>query len=126
MGIKFKHEGDFRDTEKFLERAEKLRLENILDGCGEWGVAALSDATPVDTGVTAASWGYIIESSKGGYTISWTNSNTNQGFSIAIGQQYGHLTGTGGWVEGVDYINPAMEAVFEKIATKVWEEVCDL
>ena len=123
MGIKFKHAGDFKDTSQFLERMEGLRLDKILDDCGDFGVAALAEATPVDTGVTADSWGYEVEKSGYGYTLTWTNSNINQGFSIAIGQQYGHLTGTGGWVEGVDYINPALLPIFEKIAEKVWEEV---
>ena len=123
MGLKFKHVGDFEYTKHFLNKMDKLSLDNILDGCGDWGVEALSAATPVDTGETANSWGFSVDKSRSGYTITWTNSNTNQGFSIAIGQQYGHLTGTGGWVEGVDYINPALLPVFEKIVEKVWEEV---
>jgi len=126
MAVIIRQHGNFENTKSFLKNAKELRLEAILQGCGDWGVQALAAATPVDTGLTAASWGYNIVKKDGSYTIEWTNNNTNQGFSIALGKQYGHATGTGGWVEGQDYINPAMKPVFDKITEQVFVEVAKL
>ena len=121
--ITFKHRGNFNKTEKFFNHITGKGYLNILDKYGQMGVDALASATPKDTGETAASWSYEIERSSGTTTISWLNSNENKGVVIAIILQYGHGTGTGGYVRGRDYINPAMRPVFDKIAEEAWKEV---
>ena len=123
MKITFKHKGDFSKTEKFIERAlEAIRL-GTFDKYGRMGVEALADATPRLTGKTAESWSYSIERNPGSVSIVWTNSNINDGVQIAVILQYGHGTGNGGYVEGVDYIRPAMRPLFDQIADDLWEEV---
>ena len=119
----FKHRGSFSKTEKFLNAISGARYLNALDRYGQEGVRALSAATPVNTGKTASSWTYEIERNSETTTISWLNTNTNQGVNIAIILQYGHGTGTGGFVAGQDYINPAMKPIFDNIAKSVWKEV---
>ena len=121
-----KHKGSFVNTEKLLKRMSKTDILRILDRYGQEGVAALAAATPVDSGLTASSWGYEVRVSRGTYAITWTNSNVNKGVPIAIILQYGHGTGTGGWVEGRDYINPAIQPVFDKLANEAWREVTKL
>lgn len=121
--ITFKQKGDFLKTKRYLKKIKNLSVYDILDKYGREGVAALSSATPVDTGKTADLWDYLIESKKGSYVISFLNNNTNRGVKIAIILQFGHGTGTGGWVEGRDYINPAIQPVFDKIADEAWKEV---
>lgn len=121
--ITFKHKGNFERTDRLLKGAKEKRYLKVLDKYGREGVAALSAATPTDSGLTAESWDYKIQNGSGGYKIMWTNSNVNDGVSIAIIIQYGHGTGTGGYVQGRDYINPAMRSVFDNIADKAWEEV---
>lgn len=121
--ISVTHKGNFSKTEKFLERVRQANLFARLDACCREGVIALERATPVDSGKTAASWSYEIRMAEGGVTIYWTNENVVNGFNVAMGLQYGHGTGTGGYVEGTDYINPAMQPVFDKIAEDVWREV---
>lgn len=111
------------DTMKFLNKLKNLRLENVLNKYGEEGVRALAAATPVDSGATASAWGYEIERTADGYVINWTNDNINKHVNIAVILQYGHGTGTGGYVAGRDYINPAMAPVFDKIANDAWSEV---
>jgi len=106
-----------------LEKAKNLRLERILAKYGQMGVDALSAATPVETGMTARSWYYEVEASGGYYRIKWLNSHVNDGVPIAIILQYGHGTGTGGYVAGRDYINPAIKPAFDKIEAEVWKEV---
>ena len=124
--IKFRHKGDFSNLTKFLEKAkEAVRLGN-LDKYGREGVAALASATPIDTGLTAGSWYYEIENKNGRATISFHNSNIQNGVPIAIILQYGHGTGNGGWVEGRDYINPAIQPIFDKIVNNAWREVTKL
>lgn len=124
MGIvSFKHRGNFNRTEKFLNAMIGRSYLNILDQYGQLGVQALADATPVRTGKTAASWTYEIERTPERTTISWLNTNENQGVNIAVILQYGHGTGTGGYVQGIDYINPAMRPIFENIAAQAWKEV---
>ena len=113
--------GNWADTERFLRRDRKIA--DILKRYGDVGVNALSAATPVKTGKTAASWYYEIEVGAGSYSIVWHNSNVNDGEDIAILIQYGHGTGTGGYVAGRDYINPAIQPVFDQIANDAWEEV---
>lgn len=122
--IKIRHKGDFSKTIKFMENAKNkaVRLD-FLDKYGQEGVTALASATPIDTGFTASSWYYEIERQNGSATIRFLNSNVNRGINIAIILQYGHGTGTGGWVEGRDYINPAIQPIFDKIAETAWKEV---
>lgn len=121
--IVIKQIGDFKKTDSFLERAKNLAHLGVLDKYGKMGVDALKAGTPVRSGKTANSWDYTIERSKGYAAIVWSNSNINKGVNIAVIIQYGHGTGWGGYVEGVDYINPAMKPVFDKIAEEVWKEV---
>lgn len=123
MKITFKHKGDFSKTEKFIERIKSLFKRGTFDKYGRMGVEALSKATPRLTGKTAESWDYTIERSPHSVSIVWTNSNVNDGVNVAVILQYGHGTGTGGYVEGVDYIRPAMRPVFKQIADDLWEEV---
>lgn len=121
--LTFRQEGDFSKTKRFLGRArEAVRLKD-LDRYGREGVAALESATPVDTGTTAKSWYYKIEQKNGTTSINFCNSNINKGVPIAIILQYGHGTRNGGWVEGRDYINPAIRPIFDKIANNAWREV---
>lgn len=101
----------------------KFQINKILEKYGQMGVEALRSATPIDSGKTAESWGYEISVRKEGATINWTNTNQNKGVYIAVILQYGHGTGTGGYVQGVDYINPAIRPVFDKIAEEAWMEV---
>jgi hypothetical protein len=115
--------GSFDRTEKFLMFLRTGALYRTLDGFARQGVAALASATPVDTGLTAASWDYSIESGPGSCKITWTNSNTEEGFPVAIKLQFGHGTGTGGYVAGRDYINPAIRPVMDSIANAVWRVV---
>lgn len=120
---KWKVHGSFNRIQKFLNRLEKKEYLNVLDALGDEGVQALAAATPKDTGLTAASWKYEIEHDKETTRISWYNTNINNGVPIAIILQYGHATGTGGFVQGQDYINPAMKPIFDKISREVWREV---
>lgn len=124
--IEFRHKGDFSKLTKFLERAKEAARVGVLDKYGREGVAALASATPVDSGLTAASWYYKIENKNGTATISFYNSNIQNDVPIAIILQYGHATGTGGWVEGRDYINPAIQPIFDKIVDSAWREVTKL
>lgn len=121
--IIIKHRGDFSKTKRFLESASKFDIRRVLEKYGQEGVDALSKATPVDTGLTANSWYYEIDIRKSGYTITWNNSNVVKGVPIALVIQYGHGTRNGGWVEGRDYINPAIQPIFDKLANDAWKEV---
>ena len=121
--ITFRQKGDFNKITSFLERAKEKFDIGILDKYGREGVAALSSATPVDTGLTASSWYYKIENKNGIASIGFYNSNIQNGVPIAIILQYGHGTGTGGYVKGRDYINPAIQPVFDKLAENAWREV---
>ena len=121
--ISFRQKGDFSKTKRYLERVKSAARLSILDKYGRKGVAALASATPTETGKTASSWFYEISHDKGSATITFSNSNINKGVPIAIILQYGHGTGTGGWVEGRDYINPAIQPIFDKIANEAWKEV---
>lgn len=113
-------------TEKYLERLQSKDYFKVLDECGRQGVEALQASTPKRTGLTAASWSYEVEVGGGQTTLVWTNSNvTRDGDPIAILLQYGHGTGTGGYVAGTDYINPAIQPVFDNIAEVVWKAVID-
>lgn len=121
--IKLTYKGELKKTTKFLQKFfEKLYL-GILDKYGREGVQALSSATPIRTGETAASWYYEIIQNESGFSIVWKNSHINKGVNIAIILQYGHGTRNGGYVEGRDYINPALQPVFERMANSLWKEV---
>ena len=124
--ISFRQKGDFSKLNKFLERAKAAARLSILDKYGREGVAALASATPFESGKTADSWYYAIKHDNGSATITFNNSNVNKGVPIAIILQYGHGTGTGGWVEGRDYINPAIQPIFDKIVDAAWNEVTKL
>lgn len=123
MSISFDFKGDLKNTEKFLTRMSRGDIFTALEKYGNQGVAALSTATPKESGETANSWTFEIKQSRGGATITWLNTHVNNGSNIAILLQYGHGTGTGGYVQGRDYINPALRPVFDKIAEDVWKEV---
>ena len=124
--ISFRHKGDFSKLTRFLEKAKEAVKIGDLDRYGREGVAALRSATPIDSGLTANSWYYEIEHKKDSVSISFHNSNIQNGVPIAIILQYGHGTGTGGWVQGRDYINPAIQPIFDKIANNAWKEVTKL
>lgn len=124
--ISFRQKGDFSKLTRFLERAKETVHLGNLDKYGREGVAALASATPVDSGQTASSWYYEIENKNGSASITFYNSNVQKGVPIAIILQYGHGTGTGGWVQGRDYINPAIQPIFDRIANDAWEEVTKL
>lgn len=118
--------GDFSKTLKYFEELQDSVKLDILNEYGRKGVDALSSATPVNTGLTAASWYYKIVKNKGSYSIQFCNSNVDNNVLVAILLQYGHGTGTGGWVEGLDYINPALQPVFDQLAESVWKEITSL
>ena len=126
MGITFTTHGDWSNTEVFLRRAKEAQFRQLLDRFGQQGVNALAAATPVESGLTANSWFFKVEGGRGGGTINWYNSNVNGGVNIAIILQYGHGTGTGGYVRGRDYINPAMRPLFDKFADEAWKAVTKL
>ena len=121
--ITIRSKGDFSGATKYFKKVKEAAKIDILDKYGKAGVAALSSATPVDSGMTARSWNYKISRQNGLIRIDFFNSNVVQGINIAIILQYGHGTGTGGWVEGRDYINPAIQPIFDKILADAWKEV---
>lgn len=124
--IKFRHKGDFSKVTRYFEKAKRTARNLDFAKYGEQGVAALSSATPVDTGLTARSWYYEIEKGNGMVRISFCNSNIQNGVPIAIILNYGHGTRNGGWVEGRDYIDPAIQPIFDEIVDKAWKEVTSL
>lgn len=121
--ISFRQKGDFSKLTSFLEKAKNGVHIGELDKYGREGVSALASATPSDTGKTASSWFYEIVRKNGSVSIEFHNSNIQNGVPIAIILQYGHGTGTGGWVEGRDYINPAIRPIFDRLANDAWREV---
>ncbi len=121
--IKVTQTGEFNKITRYLERSKHRLGIGIFDKYGKMGVDALTAATPVDTGKTADSWRYEIQNDANGMTLSFHNDNVNKGVNIAIILQYGHGTGNGGWVEGRDYINPALQPIFDELADKIWKEV---
>lgn len=124
--IVFNQQGDFKKATSFLERLKEIVHKSELDKYGEAGVEALRQATPLDSGETANSWYYEIEHGHEQVRLLFCNSHINKGVPIAIILQLGHGTGTGGWVEGRDYINPAIQPVFDKLADDAWKEVTSL
>ena len=127
--IGFKQVGDFKDTNKFLKSGQNISeiiAQVKIKEIAQQGVEALSAATPVRTGKTAASWSYKIENTNGKTTVLWTNDNVVNGVNIAIIIQYGHGTRNGGYVEGYDYINPALKPVFDQMTDSMWKAVVSL
>lgn len=121
--ISFRQKGDFKHLNGYLERFREGLKIGVLDKYGDEGVQALKDATPKDTGLTSESWRYRIRRGNGTASITFDNTNIQNGVPIAIILQYGHATRNGGYVEGIDYINPALRPIFERIAEEAWEEV---
>lgn len=124
--ISFRQKGDFSKLDRYFEKLREAAKIGVLDKYGRAGVKALSSATPTRTGVTAASWSYKINRKNGSVSLNFYNSNINEGVPIAIIIQYGHGTGTGGWVEGIDYINPAIQPLFKQLADDAWKEVTSI
>lgn len=122
--ITVKSTGSFSKTEKYLKRMEKMDVLSILHAVGQHGVVALYQATPKNTGLTAISWSYRIEKRRRGWLVYWINTNTTTGETeVAVLLQYGHATGGGGYVQGIDYINPAMKPVFDQVVAELWRVV---
>lgn len=121
--IRFKHRGGFEITLSMMQQMKRAKIQTILKKYGEQGVAALTAATPIDSGLTANSWYYEIVNANGRSSLMFNNSNIQNGIPIAVILQYGHGTGTGGWVQGRDYINPTLQPIFDSLANDVWREV---
>ena len=121
--IRIVHRGDFSKVIAWLDKSKKSDSRRILNKYGKIGVEALRNATPVDSGLTASSWRYEIAENDGRWSIEFHNDNVNKHVNIALILQYGHGTGTGGWVEGRDYINPALLPIFDQMAEEAWKEV---
>lgn len=124
--ISIRHRGDYAKLTRYLEKMKRSSKIDVLEKYGKAGVEALKSATPVDTGLTAQSWYYKVEQNKNSATITFCNSNIQNGIPIAIILQYGHGTRNGGWVEGRDYINPAIQPIFDNIVKDAWKEVTTL
>ena len=122
--IKMTNRGSFKNAERFFDNSKDLsrRLRTAFERYGAQGVEALQSATPKDSGLTAGSWSYTIED----WVIGFSNSNIQEGYSVALLIQYGHATKGGGYVEGIDFINPALRPVFDQIAEECWKEVRNL
>lgn len=123
MGFSLSTQGSWEKTVGSLNKMANLRVRNILEHYGQVGTDALARATPVRTALAASSWTYKVSQNGSGYTITWSNTNVENGFPVAIMLQYGHGTGTGGYVQGIDYINPALKPVFDKIIDDIWKAV---
>ena len=123
MSVSISSSGSFKNTQRFLKYMSKMDIRSTLNKYGEKGVKALNQATPSETGRTAASWSYTVEAKGGSYTIAWTNNVMAGDVPLVILLQYGHGTGTGGYVAGRDFINPAIQPIFDQIASDVWKEV---
>lgn len=126
MIIKFRHKGNFSKADKYFSRVRDVAKLRVLEKYAEKGVNALASATPIESGKTASSWYSKIERTRDIAVISFYNSHVNKGVPIAIILQYGHGTGTGGWVQGRDYINPAIQPIFDQIVEEAWKEVTKL
>lgn len=124
--IRFRHKGNFNNTEKLLENAKKINYRRILDKYGREGVAVLSSVTPIDSGLTSMSWTYEIKEYSGGIEVIWKNTNIVNGVPVAILLQYGHGTRNGGYVQGRDYINPALQPIFDRLSEEIRREVASL
>lgn len=124
--ISFRHKGNFKRTERLLKKSLGRDYRSVLDKYAQQGVEALSRATPKESGETASSWHYEIIQNESSLSVVWNNSNVNKGVNIAIILQYGHGTRNGGYVQGRDYINPALRPIFDKLAEAAWKEVISL
>lgn len=124
--ISVRQKGDFRKTEKLLKKSFGRDYVGVLEKYAQQGVAALSAATPIKTGLTSASWNYRIIQNGSNISIVWENSNVQKGVNIALILQYGHGTRNGGYVEGRDYINPALRPIFDRMADAAWKEVTSI
>ena len=123
MPITIESSGSFNKTESFLSKLFRMDIMSSLNRYGQAGVAALASATPAETGLTAESWTYEVVRSGNSFIITWLNSHQVNGVNVAIILQYGHGTGTGGYVQGRDYINPAIKPIFDKISEDMWKAV---
>jgi hypothetical protein len=112
-----------KNTDKFIESLIRADIFKTLNKYGQMGVNALSNATPVDSGLAASSWGYVTKNTRGRYSLIWYNDNVENGVQVAVIIQYGHATKNGGWVEGIDYVNPAIQPIMDKCIDEVWEKV---
>lgn len=121
--IGIRQRGDFSKTEKLLKKSLGRDYRSVLEKYGQQGVSSLSAQTPIDSGLTATSWSYEIIQNEGSISVVWKNTNVQKGVNIAIILQYGHGTRNGGYVDGIDYINPALKPIFEKMADAAWKEV---
>lgn len=121
--ISFNIRGSFKNMESFLKKSSKVDILKIMDSCGQRGVVALSSATPVDSGRAKSSWSYKATKKGNIYSLAWYNSDNENGFPVVIMLQYGYGTGTGGFVEGRDYINPAIRPIFDDLSHKIWRAV---
>lgn len=123
MPIYFESTGSFKNLERFLSKMSKFEIRGILEGYGAAGAQALADATPVHTGLAASSWTYEVTNKGRKWVLAWFNHDVENGYPVAVMIQYGHGTGTGGYVQGIDYINPALRPLFNKLADDVWKVV---
>lgn len=122
--VQMSEKGDFKKTFNFLKAMQEKKFLSNLNKYGERGVQLLSENTPRDTGLTASSWYYKIEDDGETLTLTWYNSNVKKDyFNVALMLQYGHATKNGGWIEGIDYINPALKPLFDEMEKDIWEEV---
>lgn len=121
--ISFESSGSFKNTENFLEAMSHLEVVQMMHLAGEAGVNALASATPISTGLAANSWSYEIQASPGFYTVTWLNTDVENGFPVVIALQFGHATGTGGYVQGRDFINPAIRPIFDALSDRLWKAV---
>lgn len=123
MALYLTSKGSFKNTEAYLRKISKINVMGILNEQARAGVAALSNATPVETGRAAGEWGYEIKKAGGVYTVTWTNTDVENGFPVVIMLHLGYGTGTGGYVQGIDFINPAIRPIFDQIRDKIWKAV---
>lgn len=121
--IRFTSSGSTKNMEKFLRNLKNKNFALLLQACGKKGVEALQKATPKETGLAGSSWQYRIRQNGRAVTIEWYNTNTENKFDVAVALQYGYTTGTGGYIRGRDYINPAMKPVFDEISDVIWKAV---
>lgn len=124
--ISIKQKGNFKKTEKFLKKSFGRNYISVLEKYAKEGVVALSSATPVDTGLTASSWYYEIIQNEDTVSVVWNNANIQKYVNVALILQYGHGTRNGGYVSGIDYINPALKPIFDKMAESAWKEVTNI
>ena len=121
--ITVKVDGSHKKTHDYLDKLSRKKHISTLEHYGQLGVDALSSATPIDSGLTATSWEYSVVNTKGVYSIVWSNTNVNDGTNVAVIIQYGHAAKNGRWIEGRDYVNPAIQPIFDNITNEIWKQV---